>query len=797
MTRGSSRSLVPLLGCLQVVDISHSFARRLNPAKVAELQDRLSAGDSSVHPHVPVHVPHSGAVEGIGLHSQVDLTSELEELEEEVDASSAADVATAKLGLAKVSTALASTIMPWTAPVTSQDVDYRATFGNSFWEVVEHALKAAPQSERNSLKVTWDKKFQNVTGLDSFVAKWGGQGDLDALQFALNKLIADAESVVGGTHPEAKPYFGAWTNLVEGLKGSVTAIQEGALADGVDKLWKSHVAAAGQLLATGLQTRGNLEAISEAILAAGKPQGQNGFNPIGLIYRTASYRQDRFLSLVCYKRMPLKENVKAESCMKGWKSDGQGMCWPGKFSGAPCHSKCDRKSGFCPKYCGETKACCRKGWDKDNLECRGATNFVDHPGNKETPRDYWQCVDPGPGLGPSEDCWEHCHGRAGPCNACSLNGFCMKDGKHYHSGNRSKAPKWILGIRTQPHPDALVIQGAGDSKVNGVWIQSGWRKGHPYYRKKGQRRYQMYWSNKRQAWRLFNDGWWRNRDLYWSTVKTPTAPTTGWVAKKHGRGPVPTLKIVNDGIYEQTKNSRKKPAQGGNYRCMRIINGKSGQAQVVPPAAALEPKPQAAALGEKEEEQEAPLLAAPDEEAETEEQEEDTTFEGTELEVPAVDGAGASLAQLGASSSSTVKKAWWCFWCREEPKLGGLPARCNMSTPHKFPSNGFCYKYNCELGFDPVKDTDIDCQQRCWGDRNVPVGPVCGRSPEETYKIAFTLSKTAGQSTLGLISVGLELKSKGLSADMAVFKSCLGAWTPLLTSFAANRNCPIDPDAEV
>merc|ERR1719296_429253 len=156
-------------------------------------------------------------------------------------------------------------------------------------------------------------------------------------------------------------------------------------------------------------------------------------------------------------------------------------------------------------------------------------------------------------------------------------------------------------------------------------------------------------------------------------------------------------------------------------------------------------------------------------------------------------GAARSLVQRAASTKVAGRRPWWCFWCKQEPLLGGVPARCDMGTPYQWPFNGHCYKYNCEPGFDPVKDTDIDCEQKCWGERNVKTGPVCGRSPEEASQIAATLALTAARSGIEWITVGFELEKRGLSTDMAVYGAGSAAWTPLITSFLDNRDCPLDP----
>jgi len=165
-------------------------------------------------------------------------------------------------------------------------------------------------------------------------------------------------------------------------------------------------------------------------------------------------------------------------------------------------------------------------------------------------------------LPANDDCWDMCGGQAGPCLECGDDGFCMKNGTFYDAGqavDRSRS--------SDSNPVAFKVTGAGDTNVNGVWKQTGWRKGHPYYKKKNWSRFQMYWSVSRQAWRLFDDGWFRNKDLYWSKNPTPTASTTGWEVKD-APGPVPNITILNAGIYEKRRG--KKPAQGGDYRCVTI-----------------------------------------------------------------------------------------------------------------------------------------------------------------------------------------------------------------------------------
>jgi len=184
---------------------------------------------------------------------------------------------------------------------------------------------------------------------------------------------------------------------------------------------------------------------------------------------------------------------------------------------------------------------------------------------------YVQCLDcksrakatsPRSLLPANDDCWDMCGGQAGPCLECGDGGFCMKNGTFYDVGQDVDRSRIL-----DSNADAFKVTGAGVPDVNGVWKQTGWRKGHPYYKKKNWSRFQMYWSVSRQAWRLFEDGWFRNKDLYWSKNPTPTASTTGWEVK-NAPGPVPNITILNAGIYEKRRG--KKPAQGGDYRCVTI-----------------------------------------------------------------------------------------------------------------------------------------------------------------------------------------------------------------------------------
>jgi len=70
-------------------------------------------------------------------------------------------------------------------------------------------------------------------------------------------------------------------------------------------------------------------------------------------------------------------------CRNGWSDKGpQNECVrAGGCNGyhccvkqANCWWECDKKTGHCPKFCGEGKACCRKGWGDvgQSKECLGA-----------------------------------------------------------------------------------------------------------------------------------------------------------------------------------------------------------------------------------------------------------------------------------------------------------------------------------------------------------------------------------------------------------------------------------------
>eukprot|EP00933_Yihiella_yeosuensis_P055621 TRINITY_DN5446_c0_g3_i1.p1 TRINITY_DN5446_c0_g3~~TRINITY_DN5446_c0_g3_i1.p1 ORF type:complete len:1148 (+),score=179.25 TRINITY_DN5446_c0_g3_i1:19-3462(+) len=102
--------------------------------------------------------------------------------------------------------------------------------------------------------------------------------------------------------------------------------------------------------------------------------------------------------------------------------------------GQDCWTPCKQKGGYC-QWCGEGKACCRKGADNDPVECLGITSFsrsdqhvcVRPPSmNVENYEELGSAVAPHPG----EDCWYKCKG-AGFCSSmCGKGNACCRKGAH-------------------------------------------------------------------------------------------------------------------------------------------------------------------------------------------------------------------------------------------------------------------------------------------------------------------------------------------------------------------------------
>lgn len=145
---------------------------------------------------------------------------------------------------------------------------------------------------------------------------------------------------------------------------------------------------------------------------------------------------------------------------------------------------------MCASYCGEGKACCRLRSGSDPPECQGATGYRSDKFTNGAPGEYHQCVTPGPAL-------------------------------------------------------AFKLQGSGELRANGLWVQSGKHSGHPKYTKVHDSQMVIEWSSKRGAWRMYVQNFLGvNRDtLYQSGERTNTVPTTGWEAVL-GLGRPPTISLI-------------------------------------------------------------------------------------------------------------------------------------------------------------------------------------------------------------------------------------------------------------
>lgn len=143
---------------------------------------------------------------------------------------------------------------------------------------------------------------------------------------------------------------------------------------------------------------------------------------------------------------------------------------------------------MCPSFCGQDKACCRRG-DSSPAECKGSTGFVDFAYTQGSSRDYHQCVQPGPAA-------------------------------------------------------AFKIKQCGEVDLNGLWVRTGVKSGSPRYALVDNPYAIMEWSPSRGQWELYHGRSWFGRVpiLFASSSDSKTFPTSGWRAVD-GVGPEPRIEI--------------------------------------------------------------------------------------------------------------------------------------------------------------------------------------------------------------------------------------------------------------
>lgn len=100
---------------------------------------------------------------------------------------------------------------------------------------------------------------------------------------------------------------------------------------------------------------------------------------------------------VCLKRMAVRPHVRPTDCSHlsgfGFDNHSSSCLFIRRIGGGgECLAACDNTPGLCPQACGDTGACCRKGWEEDPIECADAEGYVDHPLSGDTASDYHQCV---------------------------------------------------------------------------------------------------------------------------------------------------------------------------------------------------------------------------------------------------------------------------------------------------------------------------------------------------------------------------------------------------------------------
>merc|ERR1719401_195568 len=183
-------------------------------------------------------------------------------------------------------------------------------------------------------------------------------------------------------------------------------------------------------------------------------------------------------SKVCYRQSVQRQRTRPNRCREGFQWDQGHTCWPSPNNGADCWGPCGFVPGMCESYCGAGRACCRVGYGSDPAECQGASGFISRDFTKGSPRDYHQCVTPGPAL-------------------------------------------------------TFTISGCGELRANGLWVQSGQHRNRPRYTKVQDKNTIIEWSEKREVWRLYVDNTWfgvGRATLYQSDLDTKTVPMSLWKA---------------------------------------------------------------------------------------------------------------------------------------------------------------------------------------------------------------------------------------------------------------------------
>eukprot|EP00928_Gymnodinium_smaydae_P091417 TRINITY_DN75134_c0_g1_i1.p1 TRINITY_DN75134_c0_g1~~TRINITY_DN75134_c0_g1_i1.p1 ORF type:complete len:310 (+),score=24.74 TRINITY_DN75134_c0_g1_i1:121-1050(+) len=90
----------------------------------------------------------------------------------------------------------------------------------------------------------------------------------------------------------------------------------------------------------------------------------------------------------------------------------------GLGSAEKCWEACGQKGGMCD-WCGPGRACCRRGFDNDPIECRRVRSFIG---------DTHECVTPvndSDTLQQGDECWAAC-GKGGYCDSCGKLGACCR-----------------------------------------------------------------------------------------------------------------------------------------------------------------------------------------------------------------------------------------------------------------------------------------------------------------------------------------------------------------------------------
>jgi len=364
-----------------------------------------------------------------------------------------------------------------------------AILNDQFWKVV---LLLVPKQYHESsgllrAKKAWNRAFVRTPEIARDVKDFKSSGSTDALARAVKsvvylavKMFSDALAI-SKVAPKMSEYFDAIVDLIDGVSASWDLHAEGRTAQATEAVWRAVKLAVDDVTPKEVSNHKTYS------LVMGTVDGVMG----RLTEHVLDYKRRILNSKVCYKRTIPRERKRPSSCRQGFEWDQMHTCYPSASTGADCLRPCG-EAGMCPSFCGQDKACCRRGDRSGPVECQGSTGFVDFAYTRGSSKDYHQCVEPGPAVS-----------------------FRLVD--------------------------------CGELELNGLWVRAGTKSGRARYTLAENSYAIMEWSDSREAWRLYIDQTWLGfgrPTLYTSSSDSKAFPMTDWVAVE-GVGPVPRIEVFS------------------------------------------------------------------------------------------------------------------------------------------------------------------------------------------------------------------------------------------------------------